>query len=625
MKHVVYIVSDPHDKERLPDLVAPLETAGFSVTHNETVGVGDSLVGTATKNLRGGVPVVLCATVHAVARRWARKLVNAAQSIDGSKVLVVEMDEGLDLDHLSLNTVSARYYEDPAGALESLIAALNAYFPEIPEQHPLPSFDEHQDFLDQTTTATTPSIEALADFRGQLREDIAAEYPQSLSAGEFLHRTYLAREGRLTRTGVLLFGEQPAQVMPSAVIECCEYYGTDRSVASAKITIFGTLQYQIVQANKYIADRVQRGEAPSPTGPYAQPVYAYPMIAIREIIANAVAHRNYSTAKSCIHIRVFEDRIEVTSPGTWMGRGIGADEPQPIDGFAGESSRRNFRLASMLTWIRLVEGEGKGILAMAADCWAVDAPIPLIRESDGIVTVTVFPRRQREADPQPGSLVVGEIPQEPLGFQRRADLLAALDGPGQGVRVVRALTGMRGVGKTHLAAAYARAKLAEGWRLVVWINAEDEGGLLAGLAEAAAGLGLAAPAGNAVAAGFALRHWAEADGERCLLVFDNVADPGLLRRFLPAAGQAQVIITSNNRSVATLGTPVEVDVFTEAEAMSYLAARTGQADVNGAAELAAELGRLPLALAQAGAVITAQHLTHAVYLERLRRLSVMSC
>ena len=221
-------------------------------------------------------------------------------------------------------------------------------------------------------------------------------------------------------------------------------------------------------------------------------------------------------------------------------------------------------------------------------------------------------------------MVVGEIPQEPLGFQPRAELLAGLDAPGPGSRVVvvRAVTGMRGVGKSQVAAAYVRSCIDEGWRLAAWINAEDTGGLLAGLAAVAAGLRINAAEGDAEAAGLAVRHRLEIDGDRCLLVFDNATDPVVLQRFIPVAGTARVIITSNQRSMATLGAGVPVDVFSEPEALAFLTERTGLPDVEGAHAVAVELGYLPLALAQAAAVIADQHLGYGTYLDRLRGMRV---
>ena len=191
-------------------------------------------------------------------------------------------------------------------------------------------------------------------------------------------------------------------------------------------------------------------------------------------------------------------------------------------------------------------------------------------------------------------VVVGDVPQEPAGFQPRADLLAGLDAPPPGrgrVSVVRAVTGMRGVGKTQLAAAYARARIDEEWRLVAWVNAEDTATVLGGLAAVAAALSLDEGTGDAEAAARAVRRQLEADGDRCLLVFDNAADPADLLPFLPAAGAARVLITSNERAVADLGAGVAVDVFTWAEALAFLATRTGSDDTEGARQLATELGR----------------------------------
>jgi hypothetical protein len=215
--------------------------------------------------------------------------------------------------------------------------------------------------------------------------------------------------------------------------------------------------------------------------------------------------------------------------------------------------------------------------------------------------------------------VVGEIPQQPAAFRDRPEVLAALTGLSAGgrVSVVFAVTGLRGAGKSQIAAACARQRLGEGWPVVAWIDGEDRERLLAGYAQLAAALGLAADGPDSAEAALRVRHWLEADGKRCLIVLDNAASADVLRPFLPAAGQAQVIVTSSRASLAALGVPVPVGVFSDAEAAGFLAERTGLADEAGAVQVAQELGCLPLALAQAGAVIAGQHLDYATYLRRL--------
>jgi hypothetical protein len=135
--------------------------------------------------------------------------------------------------------------------------------------------------------------------------------------------------------------------------------------------------------------------------------------------------------------------------------------------------------------------------------------------------------------------------------------------------------------------------------VVAWVNAADGAAVLGGLAAVAAALGLDAGSGDAAAAGRAVRHRLETDGDRCLLVFDNATDPQDLLAFLPAAGQARVLITSNERPVADLGAGVAVDVFTATEALAFLAGRTGSADTEGRPAARHRAG-LPAAGAGAG-------------------------
>ena len=114
-----------------------------------------------------------------------------------------------------------------------------------------------------------------------------------------------------------------------------------------------------------------------------------------------------------------------------------------------------------------------------------------------------------------------------------------------------------------------------------------------------------------------MRHWLETDGDRRLLVFDDVSDPEVLRAFVPANGTARVLITSTQQSAADLGSATPVGVFSTAEATTYLAGRTGLDDEARAAEVAASLEHLPLTLALAAPVIAGQNTGYARYLDRL--------
>ncbi|MCF2533951.1 tetratricopeptide repeat protein [Yinghuangia soli] len=219
-------------------------------------------------------------------------------------------------------------------------------------------------------------------------------------------------------------------------------------------------------------------------------------------------------------------------------------------------------------------------------------------------------------------IVLGEIPREPPGYQARTvmrEQLERLDG----VAVVGAVTGARGAGKTQLAAAVARRRIADGWPLVAWIVAEDADQAVAGMQRLARAVGAATDREDAATAAAAARAWLETQAdERTLLVFDNVPAPEIVRPWLPSTGAAHIIVTSTDRSCEHLGTPVRVDVFTPAEATDFLRARAGNADPTAARELAEELGHLPLALAQAAAVIRSSGLSYATVLARIRETPV---
>ena len=89
-------------------------------------------------------------------------------------------------------------------------------------------------------------------------------------------------------------------------------------------------------------------------GEYRKDVYELPISAIREMIANAVLHRSYLD-KSCIQVCIYDDRMEVSSPGTLYG-GLDLETAK-----TGKSTCRNEAIAEAFHYMHIVEAWGTGI------------------------------------------------------------------------------------------------------------------------------------------------------------------------------------------------------------------------------------------------------------------------
>jgi tetratricopeptide (TPR) repeat protein len=223
---------------------------------------------------------------------------------------------------------------------------------------------------------------------------------------------------------------------------------------------------------------------------------------------------------------------------------------------------------------------------------------------------------------RPGKRVVGELPGVPPAFVAR-DASARLDEvfeAGGKVATVCALGGGRGVGKTQIAADYARRAVESGVELVAWISGEDRDRLIAGLADVARELGVHDPEGDSERSAARLRDALAAREEPAVLVIDNANDPSLVRRYLPATGATRVVITSTDHAFASLGTEIDVGVFDREQSLAYVVERTKMPRDEALEQIAKELGDLPLALAQAAGVIALRRLSYREYLERLRAL-----
>jgi len=224
---------------------------------------------------------------------------------------------------------------------------------------------------------------------------------------------------------------------------------------------------------------------------------------------------------------------------------------------------------------------------------------------------------------EPTPTMIG-VPHRNPFFTGREPLLAQLHQRLQSTGITAlaqaAIHGLGGIGKTQTAIEYAH-RFGPCYQFVLWVAAEQESTIGAAYQSIARELGLVEATADLAAAVQAMKAWlSHEDG--WLLVFDNADDPALLRAYLPVTRTGgKVLLTSRAKTFADVGIrePFRVETMSPEDAVAFLLNRTKRDEAGWAADLARELGYLPLALEQAAAYIDTVGVSLGDYLASFKR------
>lgn len=185
---------------------------------------------------------------------------------------------------------------------------------------------------------------------------------------------------RPTIAGLLLFGREPQRLLPSAEILLARYSGTEMSDTFLRETARGSLSEQIRAAEAFLTTNMRKGAHIADFKRQEKP--EYPLSAVREVIVNAVAHRDYAIRGEEIRVLMFNDRIQVYSPGRLPGH-------ITIENIVDERFARNEVIVQVLTDLGFVERLGYGIDRILRQMQEHGLPKPKFEETANGFRVTL--------------------------------------------------------------------------------------------------------------------------------------------------------------------------------------------------------------------------------------------
>ncbi len=165
------------------------------------------------------------------------------------------------------------------------------------------------------------------------------------------------------------------------VIQCGVFKGISRANFVDRREFEGSIQEQMNATYQYVLEKINMGMTIK--GMYRQDVYELPTESIRELIANAVAHRSYLEPGN-IQVALFDDRLEVTSPGSLMNN---VTVSKMLEGY---SKPRNPAISRAFAYMKIIEKWGTGIPRLFEACKEYGLPEPELIDFDGDFRVNVY-------------------------------------------------------------------------------------------------------------------------------------------------------------------------------------------------------------------------------------------
>ncbi|MBK8021371.1 MAG: putative DNA binding domain-containing protein [Chloroflexi bacterium] len=237
----------------------------------------------------------------------------------------------------------------------------------------------------------------------------ARAYTDKIGSGADAEQTLL-RRGCLTRVGktlcptnagLLLFGKDPQSFVHSAEITAVRFAGESMSDRFSRQDLGGTLPDQIRRAETFLHDHLLKDVKLGKTMARSEDL-EYPLEAARELVVNAVAHRDYSVSGDNVRLYLFANRLEVTSPGRLPG-------PVTIENIREARFSRNPVIVQVLADMGFIERLGYGIDRVIALMDEARLPAPDFSESVGTFRVRLFRGATSEARGFAASIADGRL------------------------------------------------------------------------------------------------------------------------------------------------------------------------------------------------------------------------